>query len=358
MKRTCLAIAIATVAVSAQAHQIYNKNGTVLTIGGEVKVIAEKHNRNDGWKKLDQTIAGKEVVTDKDFEKVWLIPSAELNIGAMKMLSNDVIAKAGFTLSGSQGRDVVKGKLENDDSYKVENIFVSLEGKAGEFSFGDTGTALDALSNTNFTNESEFVYDHFDGALEGRGVRYHKAIDNIHVSVDYQQFGDFANGEDQVSGSLGYKTKHVGVTAFYSKVVDGTVKGNITGGAINYQVHGLELAANYANYDDVRLPKIGFYNFDGYGAPAYLKGQTYSLGVSQTVDNFRMYGGFERVDADKMATYESKDVKFESDTFFAGTEYNFDETLKVFAEAAFKEGKLQNSTNKRQEFVVGTAYTF
>ena len=385
MKKTLLSVIIASAASSVSATEVYNENGTTVNLNGEVKGLYERHTFND---KSTETL---EMWFGEGFERSEVNPSAELKITGETDIGHGIKAFGSFKVKGGEKTKTIDpeitfdienkiqtysgGSYEREEEIKVEDIVLGFESDTGKLSLGKTDSSLDILGSANMTNELKQTYDYFQDANQARGIRAQANINNISLSLDFQDLKELKNGEDYIAASVTQKVDFFKYGATYSRTTDAAHNGSIAGVMAGIQTNGLDLVATFAKYKGVKTPKIDQMRFDidyKFGDEikhtyAYFDATVIALGASYTMDDFKLYGGYERIKSSDFnysnGALGSEEIAFDGteiayNTYHLGAQYTLHDNFKVFAEGALKKGNWGIDDTGKKEYIVGGVYSF
>ena len=273
MKKTLLASAIlaSLVSVSAQAATVYDADGSTLKISGDVDVTAYSDDSVDG------TIGNASY--------------ASINLFGTTTISDSVTAYAEFeidtgsysTAESKFGADV-DGDGEDDSvktsEFAIDELLVGFDTAYGDFSFGDTSSALGQISDftdvgNNFAGSQEVI----EGEGE-TGFAYANTFDALTVNAEFK-----ASSEDEEDS--------IGISAVYS-------------------LNGLSVGLGFVTVDEADELAFGL----GYSMDALYVGLGYAMGAIDADIDFTSielavtYGVTD--DVTVMAFYGTGEVEFGS----------------------------------------------
>nr|WP_319555855.1 porin [uncultured Vibrio sp.] len=332
MKKTLLALAVATVSTSAlAAGNIYDDGTTAFNVKGEIDTYLSA---SDTTKTADG-VATKNS-TDADID-LW----AKIQIDATHKLNDSVTAFGSFEIENGNGFDSWKGIAADDHAMATDDLYFGFS--VGENfgiavgEIGDFGDSLDAITIDN-TNEGLGYMDDFVSSLESAGhavsMKYTtgglKLIADSYLSSDededvaygvsaqyafnemftvgatYQDQGNRGHGDDhQIMGvAARMSVANFGAAVNYvSEDIDGASDLETVSAALDYQIEKARLYTSFGFTDGDNDEEITYYTV----------GADYA--VSSNIAAF-----FEYTDAENK---EDSDNKLEGDGVVAGMYYTF-----------------------------------
>ncbi|NVC95640.1 porin [Vibrio natriegens] len=332
MKKTLLALAVATVSTSAlAAGNIYDDGTTAFNIKGEIDTYLSA---------ADKTVTEAGVATknssDADID-LW----AKIQIDATHKLNDSVTAFGSFEIENGNGFDGWKGKLDDDHSMKTDDLYFGFSiGEnfgiaAGEI--GDFGDSLDAITIDN-TNEGFGYMDDFVNSLESAGHAVSMKYTTGGLKLIADSYLSSAEDEDVAYGvSAQYAINEMfTVGATYQD------QGN-RGLGDDHQIMGAAARLNIANFG--AAVNYVFEDIDGASDL-----ETVSAALDYQIEKARLYTsfGFTDGDNDEEITY-----------YTVGADYAVSSNIAAFFEYSDYENK-EDSDNKVEAdgVVAGMYYTF
>ncbi|WP_165310884.1 porin [Vibrio ziniensis] len=329
MKKTLLALAVATVSTSAlAAGNIYDDGTTSFNIKGEIDTYLSSA-------ETTSTAAGVATKTSSDPDiDLW----AKIQVDVKHKLSDSVTAFGSFEIENGNGFDSWSGVLGADDqAMKTDDLYVGF-GIGENFGIamgeiGDFGDSLDAITIDN-TNEGIGYMDDFAKSLESAG----HAVSAKYTTGGLKLIADtyLTSNEDE---DMGY-----GVSAQYAFNEMFTLgatyqdQGNrgseIMGVAARMSIANFGAAVNYVLEDK-------------------LSGTEYnvvSAALDYKIDKARIYTSFGLADGDS-----DEEITY----FTVGADYAVSSNISAFVEYSDAENKT-DSDNKEEGngAVAGFYYTF
>ncbi|BDR14039.1 porin [Vibrio sp. STUT-A11] len=333
MKKTLLALAVATVSTSAlAAGNIYDDGTTTFNIKGEIDTYLSSA-------EVTETEAGVSTKSSSDVDvDLW----AKIQIDATHKLNDSVTAFGSFEIENGNGFDSWSGvladdshEMKTDDLYFGFSIGENFGIAAGEI--GDFGDSLDAITIDN-TNEGIGYMDDFVSSLESAGhavsVKYTtgglKLIADSYLSSDEDE--DVAYG---VSAQYAFNEMFT-VGATYQD------QGN-RGLGDDHQIMGVAARMSVANFGAA----VNYVSEDIDGATDL---ETVSAALDYQIEKARLYTsfGFTEGDNDEEINY-----------YTVGADYAVSSNIAAFIEYSDAEQKTDSNNKVEGEGVVaGMYYTF
>ena len=345
MKKTLLALAVATVSTSAlAAGNIYDDGTTAFNVKGEIDTYLSA---GDATK----TVAGKAEKIESDLDvDLW----AKIQIDATHKLSDSVTAFGSFEIENGNGFGIWEGKFDDDNSVSTDDLYFGFTAgenfgiAAGEI--GDFGDSLDAITLDN-TNEGFGYMDDFVSSLEsaGHGISMKYTTGGLKLIAD--SYLTSKEDEDVAYGvsaeyafndmfTLGASYQDQGNRAS-TELPDGTkiayddysvmgAKAALTlgnfGAAVNYIFEDIEVAGTDADLD------------------------TISASLDYKIDKARLYTSFGFTDGD-----DDQELNY----YTIGTDYSVSSNILAFIEYSDYEKKFDNANKFEGDAVIaGMYYTF
>lgn len=335
MKKTLLALAVATVSTSAlAAGNIYDDGTTSFNVKGEIDTFLNAGERTTTA--FDGTTSKDEADVDVD---LW----AKIQIDAAHKLNEDVTLFGSFEMENGNGYGAFNGKLDDDNSVSTDDLyFGAYIGEnfgiaAGEV--GDFGDSLDAVTIDN-TNEGFSYMDDFVNSLESAGhavsLKYTTGgltlIGDAYLSQDEDEdvaygvsaqyafnemFTAGATYQDQGNRGLGDDHQIMGVAARFNVANFGA--------AVNYIFEDIDGADDLETISaalDYQIDKARVYTTFGFTEDEH-DGELnyYTLGADYAVSS-NLLAFIEYTDFDNDATVTDA-AKVEADGAIAGLYFTF-----------------------------------
>ena len=292
MKKTLITLALASMATTATAANVYSQNGSELNIGGRAEFRgdfngSESINENTGDNKIDGTMQNKS--------------RFRLNVGGSTEIT-DNLTGYGFY----EGEQTVNSSSDNEQEtkFKQRYMYAGLKGNWGALSFGRQNTAGVQISDMSdiatFTGAQKSFISSGDEQVNNT-IAYGVQVGGANVQASY------VLGEEKNSDGYGVSVLYsfpmgVGIALGYSanEVNDGDDQDQIIAG-VNYTRGGLNTALTYTNgsfndEDDFNgtefAVKYKFQN-DFMLIGAY---QNQEIGGDTTADFFEVTAGYDFAD--------------------------------------------------------------
>ncbi|MEF1308917.1 porin [Vibrio mytili] len=347
MKKTLLALAVATVSTSAlAAGNIYDDGTTAFNVKGEIDTYLSTAESTT-------TAAGVKTKNTSDLDvDLW----AKIQIDATHKLSEGVTAFGSFEIENGNGFNGWEGIIDDDQSMKTDDLYFGFTAgdnfgiAAGEI--GDFGDSLDAITLDN-TNEGFGYMDDFVSSLESAGhgisMKYTtgglKLIADSYLSSDEDE--DVAYGvsaeyafNDMFTLGATYQDQGNRSKFNYAKnangdkvIVDKNFDHSIMGAKAALALGNFGAAVNYV-YEDVDGDDL----------------DTISAALDYKLDKARLYTSFGFTDGDN-----DEELNY----YTVGADYAVSSNILAFAEYSDLENKTDNSNKVEADgFVAGMYYTF
>lgn len=386
MKKSFLALAVAalaatSIASTASATTVYDKDGTSLSVFGRV-----------------QTVFYSDKQSGVSNEEASINASARLGVDLRTQITSGIAAFARAEWDAADGNNIEDGK--SDDHFKTRYLWVGLDfGQAGSLKVGKFEPAIKyAISQTDIFDDDGCAGlagndDKREGVVQyqwsGFGfdaiASYVFAKDNEHIDGAYK-IGETADMKNTVSLAVGYTSPDVvfgpiAVRAGYEfgNFADGTIT-NDQGTVIGYQ-NGIGTGLTSIAYDDYNQFAVGVswgsLDLGPYVAAVYQQrefstaktasatanDQTYDL----TVSGYEFAVGYSFANGVTLRTgYMAQN--FEEDKAGGAdvdaavvpvyANWQINPQFNVWAEARFDAGTDDNEANSNKHFddTVGTNY--
>ncbi|CAM2739449.1 porin [Vibrio mytili] len=332
MKKTLLALAVATVSTSAlAAGNIYDDGTTAFNVKGEIDTYVSTAESTT-------TAAGVKTKNTSDLDvDLW----AKIQIDATHKLNDSVTAFGSFEIQNGNGFDGWKGIVADDNSMQTDDLYFGFNIgdnfgiAAGEI--GDFGDSLDAITLDN-TNEGLGYMDDFVSSLESAG----HAISMKYTTGGLKLIGDayFSSKEDE-DVAYGVSAEYAFNDAFKLGATYQD-QGN-RGLGDDHQIMGAKAGLTLGNFG--AAVNYVFENIDGASDL-----DTISAALDYKLDKARLYTSFGFTDGDN-----DEEINY----YTVGADYAVSSNLLAFTEYTNAEDKADNSNKVEGDgFVAGMYYTF
>lgn len=327
MKKSLLALAILTSVLSANAANVYDSNGTQLTVGGRVQSVFFSANSSK---------AGE---NDSS-----LVNSARFNLSGQTKV-NDYISALAFT-----EWDLADGHKKNvGDNIKSREQYVGAQfSKYGKLIAGKTFDSTRALSLSTDTLETLDIYNDtgLNGDRRNGVVRYDYDNNNIFLSASFQ----IASDEQVVFGKKRELESGYSLTAGYT--FDDVFFGPLS----------IKAGYNYLKGQDDDVSSNVYETSSKLGKYSILdKADNYGLSVTlgSLVDGpyigahaYRQNTYFEPVSVSTLSVedYKLKDLKHVRSGYELLGGYNFENGISVYAGYEVQKQKISAQNTKSAEF--------
>ncbi|MDV6250619.1 porin [Vibrio sp. EA2] len=328
MKKTLLALAVATVSTSAlAAGNIYDDGTTAFNVKGEIDTYLSTR-KNE--------VNGQEVAKNEADIDLW----AKIQIDATHKLNDDVSLFGSFEVENGGGfgyNDSGENEVKTDDLYFGAYIGQNWGVAVGEV--GDFGDSLDAITIDNTNEGYGFADDLLEEGLESGGH-------GISVKGDFDQLVVIADAylDDNEDNDVGY-----GVSAQYA------FNDMFTVGA-SYQDQGTR-TYDYGELEYDILGVAARFNVDNFAAAVqYITSEANDTDIdnigaalSYQIQDARLYTsfGFTDIDSDDDANY-----------YTVGADYAFSSNVLAFVEYSAVEFDVADVKDEDELVLAGVYYTF
>lgn len=327
MKKSLLALAILTPVLSANAANVYDSNGTQLSVGGRVQSVFFSANSSKAGEKDSS-----------------LVNSARFNLSGQTKV-NDFISALAFT-----EWDLADGHKKNvGDNIKSREQYVGAQfSKYGKLIAGKTFDSTRALSLSTDTLETLDIYNDtgLNGDRRNGVVRYDYDNNNIFLSASFQ----IASDEQVIFGKKRDLESGYSLTAGYT--FDDVFFGPLS----------IKAGYNYLKGQDDDVSSNVYENSTKLGNYSILdKADNYGLSVTlgSLVDGpyigahaYRQNSYFEPVSVQNsgVESYKLRDLKHVRSGYELLGGYNFENGISVYAGYEVQKQKISAHNTQNSEF--------
>lgn len=340
MKKTLVALSIlAASAGSAQAFELYNQDGTLVAIKGEVDIYLQTSEIDMKDNTLDST------------QDAHIYTWAYTQIDFEHKINDSVTAFGSFEIEG-----------DGNSTAAFDDVVAGFKGNFGKVSFGETGSSYAALEKTEVSNEqAEFdvVYNSTESA--GKGLRYEITVaESLALSADVQTVSD-EDSENNYAVAADYGFGDFSVAAAYLKSgatdkgkVNEVEGGNAYGISASADISDLYVAATFTAYDGQGDVNVSGGNNENVKLElGNHEGTSMGVALAYTINDARIYGAYQMIDADK--DMDGNKLDAEGTNFYIGADYAIISDLTAYVEygqaeitgkdvIAAKDGSVSNVT--------------
>ncbi|NUW67913.1 porin [Vibrio coralliilyticus] len=338
MKKTLVALLVASAATTVSAGEIYSTDSSVVKLKGEV----------------DAYLAQKEVngaSTDPDVN-VW----AKIQLDAEHKISDSLTSFASFEIESGSGYDSTNNNASFDDVYV--GVKTDVWGVAvGEV--GDLADSMDAIQKDDITNEGEYMGSTGGHRAESAGhgavfkakvtdglvfvadvnTESNEDIDNTFgASLDWAINDMFSVGASYVTGEQAANTDY-----------------SVMGVSASVDVEGFYFAATYGAFEGNKSWGL----FDD--STNYQDGDAYGVAASYTIEKTRLYTTYAVMSLDE-ETVSGADANGDTSNWVVGVDYALLDNVTIFGEYQTAETSndwTASTANQDADTVVlGAYYTF
>ncbi|CAH8196628.1 Putative qsr prophage outer membrane porin [Vibrio aestuarianus] len=308
MKKTLLALLVASAATSVSAVELYSSDTSTLAIKGEV----------DGYLRTSEVeVTGKA----KDKEDLNVDYWAYAQVDYEHKLNDSVSAFGSFEIETSGSNAV------------FDDVVAGFKGNFGKVSIGETGDALDAIEKTDISNEGPyFGTPGHELESKGKGLRYQVDAGPVAISLDWQSTSaDNSDDAYGISVDWNFGMGSVGVAYVdYGKLAGATVDSSVAGIALGINpVDALFLGLSYTDYENIAYAVTGGSNSDIKGELPAHDGQSFGFAISYDFEPVKIYATYALIDGDNIAGTK---VDAELNSYLLGVDYTVMDNLNVFLE--------------------------
>ncbi|MGR5419748.1 porin [Vibrio sp. PNB22_4_1] len=336
MKKTLLALAIATTATSVNAAEIYSNDDIKVGLKGEVDIYLTQSEVDNidgvGSEKKDADVS------------TW----AKIQLDAEQKLNDQFTAFASF-------------EIESDGSNaKFDDVLVGFKTDTWGMAFGETGDlaeSADAIQKDDITNEGNYMGSTGGHHRESKGhgvVFKGQLVEGFTVVADINTVAE--DGVDNTYGiSADYAFNNFSIGAAY---ITGDAAKNVdyllTGVSASAEFGGLYLAATYAQFEGNK----------GYGyweASEYGNGETMGVAASYQIDAVRLYTTYAVATTDERVSDTGVVTKIsdvDSYNLVVGVDYAFRDNILFLAEYQTADFETSTKTLDADGVTAGVYYTF
>ncbi|MGP8308192.1 porin [Vibrio sp. YIC-376] len=332
MKKTLLALAVATISTSAlAAGNIYDDGTTSFNVKGEIDTYLSAA-------ETTVTDAGVKTKSKADVDvDLW----AKIQIDAQHKLNETVTAFGSFEIENGNGFNGWEGKLDDDQSMKTDDLyFGAYIGEnfgiaVGEV--GDFGDSLDAITIDN-TNEGFGYMDDFVNSLESAG----HAVSMKYTTGGLKLIADsYLSSNEDEDVAYGFSAQYE-INEMFTVGATYQDQGN-RGLGDDHQIMGAAARLNVANFGAA----VNYVFEDIDGATDL---ETVSAALDYQIEKARLYTsfGFTDGDNDEEITY-----------YTVGADYAVSSNIAAFIEYSDYENKVDSDNKVEADgAVAGIYYTF
>ncbi|WP_423839680.1 porin [Vibrio mytili] len=332
MKKTLLALAVATVSTSAlAAGNIYDDGTTAFNVKGEIDTYLSTAESTT-------TAAGVKTKNTSDLDvDLW----AKIQVDATHKLSEGVSAFGSFEIENGNGFNGWEGIIDDDQSMKTDDLYFGFNIgdnfgiAAGEV--GDFGDSLDAITLDN-TNEGFGYMDDFVSSLESAG----HAISMKYTTGGLKLIADsYLSSNEDEDVAYGVSAEYAFNDAFKLGATYQD-QGN-RGKGDDHQIMGAKAGLTLGNFG--AAVNYVFENIDGASDL-----DTISAALDYKLDKARLYTSFGFTDGDN-----DEEINY----YTLGADYAVSSNILAFAEYSDVENKADDNNKVEADgFVAGMYYTF
>jgi len=351
MKKTLVALLVASAATTVSAGEIYSTDSSVVKLKGEVDAYLAKKEVNN-------------VSTDPDVN-VW----AKIQLDAEHKVSDSLTSFASFEIeSGS-------GYAETDNNAKFDDVYVGVKSDVWGVAVGEVGDladSMDAIQKDDITNEGEYMGSTGGHRAESVG---HGAVFKAKVTdglvfvadVNTESSEDIDNTfgasldwaiNDMFSVGAAYVTGEQAANTDYS----------VMGASASVDVEGFYFAATYGAFEG--NASWGLFGDStvttGTGTTAttskvYYDGNAYGVAASYTIEKTRLYTTYAVMSLDE-ATVSGADANGDTSNWVVGVDYALLDNVTIFGE--YQTAETSNDfdalagNQDADTVVLGAYYTF
>ncbi len=337
MKKTILAVAITGMfAASAQAANVYNKNGVKADVYGRMQFdIRESH------KDTESGTNG--------------VGSARMGFKAESVINENVTGIA-------KGEQQIASESSDESKFKVRHLFAGFKSDYGQLIFGQTDTPFyQSVAATDIFNT--YGYEAFGGIESGRQegqVIYHAEFDGFYVDLGAQ----FKDDDFEFKVGNPSDPDYIAVPESALDSAYSTTLGYKFGFGLDvyagYRLERFEHKTTFAKADKKNYAVSASYTFEGlYLGAAYVGTDVegneltgYDVVAAYTFTDTKLYTGYARQEA-KDAWIDELGSDKPSDAFKVGAQYSFNSNMKAWAE--YKANGVENADD---EWTVALQYNF
>ncbi len=340
MKKTLVALSVLAASTgSVQAFELYNQDGTSISMKGEVDVYLQTS-------KVDVKDNSKDSTEDAHIY-TWAYTQIDFD----HKINDLVTAFGSFEIEG-----------DGNSTAKFDDVVAGFKGDFGKLSLGETGSSYGALEKAEVSNEqAEFdvVYNSTESA--GKGLRYQITVaESLALSADIQTVADDKD-ENNYAVSADYSFGNFSVASAYLKsgttgkgTADEVKGGDAFGVSASADISDLYVAATFTSYKGQGGINVsGGNNDSGLINIGNHEGTSAAVALAYTINDARIYGAYQMMDADKDMAGNKIDGK--GTNYYVGLDYALISNLTTYVEyghakitgkdiVAAKDGSVSNVT--------------
>ncbi|USD33447.1 MULTISPECIES: porin [Vibrio] len=341
MKKSLLALLVASAATTVSAGEIYSTDTSVVKLKGEVDAYLSKTEVDNGTTKTQ---------TDPDVN-VW----AKIQLDAEHNISDSLTGFASFEIESGSGYN------ETNNNAKFDDVHVGVKTDVWGFAVGEVGDvadSMDAIQKDDITNEGEYMGSTGGHRAESTGhgaVFKAKVTDGLVFVADINTESDedidntagasfdwaindmFSVGASYVSGEQAKDTDY-----------------SVMGVSASVDVEGFYFAATYGAFEGNNSWGL----FDD--SAAYYDGDAYGVAAAYTIEKTRLYTTYAVMSLDE-ATVSGADANGDTSNWVLGVDYALLDNVTIFGEYQTAETSNDFSAGADQDadtVVLGAYYTF
>ncbi|NOH53852.1 porin [Vibrio coralliilyticus] len=347
MKKTLVALLVASAATTVSAGEIYSTDSSVVKLKGEVDAYLAKKEVDNGTTKTE---------TDPDVN-VW----AKIQLDAEHKISDSLTGFASFEIESGSAYD------STDNNAKFDDVYVGVKTDVWGVAVGEVGDladSMDAIQKDDITNEGEYMGSTGGHRAESAGhgavfkakvtdglvfvadvnTESNENIDNtVGASLDWAINDMFSVGASYVSGEQAADTDY-----------------SVMGVSASVDVEGFYFAATYGAFEGNNSWGL-FGDEDANGnANTYYDGDAYGVAASYTIEKTRLYTTYAVMSLDE-ATVSGADANGDTSNWVLGVDYALLDNVTIFGEYQTAETSNDFSAGANQDadtVVLGAYYTF
>lgn len=341
MKKTILALLIASTASTAIAGEIYSTDTTNVSMKGEVDAYLATTDIN-GTK------------SDADIN-VW----AKIQMDAEQKLNDQLTGFASFEIEAGSYYD------DTDTAANFDDVFVGVKTDTWGIAVGEVGDvaeSADAIQKDDITNEGNYMGSAGGNHREskGNGIVAKTKFGPMTFVADINTTNE--NNLDSTYGlSADYANDMFSVGAsFIQGETDTDEDYELYGVSASAQIEGLYLAATYAEFKGT--DSFGFYKTAGTTTNAndwnektsyeLVEGNTIGLAAAYQINDARIYTTYAIASIDNTATNTYGDTA----NWVIGADYAVASNITAFAE--YQQGDADWAIDDSMTVVTGVYYSF
>ncbi|MCK6263477.1 porin [Vibrio sp. ZSDE26] len=324
MKKTILALLVASAATSAFAGEIYSTDTTNVSMKGEVDAYL-----------ATTDIQG--VSTDADVN-VW----AKVQMDAEQKLSEQLTGFASFEIeAGSNYRNT-------DTAANFDDIHIGIKTDTWGLAVGEVGDlaeSADAIQKDDITNEGNYMGSAGGNHREskGNGIVAKTIVGPMTFVADINTTNEKnLDSTYGVSADYAHDVFSIGAS-FIQGETDSDEDYELYGVSASAEFKGVYLAATYAEFKGA--DSFGFYN-----TSSLADGETLGLAASYSLNNIRVYSTYA------IADIESATESGDTTNWVIGADYAVASNITAFAE--YQQADADWASEDSMTVVTGVYYSF